>query len=402
MNSPTNLCLLLCVSILFSSCASTKFADIEGGSSFEYVVDEKNLWKQCEEIQDNLVNSTAIYPDEQLDSYVNAVLKKLIAGREEAWGADIKAYIVYDSDFNAMMFPNGFMIVHTGLLAHLDNEAQLATILGHELTHFLHRHSLKQQNNLVNITAFLSALRVAAVGASCGLAYSGYDPTAISTIHDSIAIGLQGAFYGYSRSAEFDADNGGFNLIKETGYDVNEAKVAMENMLAATELIEKKNRTPYFYSSHPKTKLRIKNYAKFIKSLSKEVDLKVSISSGEKEYMSKIKDLLIDNLALDIKKKNIKLANRQLEKYVEAYSEDYKSLYFSGLLLMREGEKEEAITKFSRSKELNPNYSAALKELGILLYKKGEKVAAKENFKKYLVLEPSAKDAEFIRGYIDE
>lgn len=402
MKAPTNLCLLLCVSAFFSSCASTKFANIESAASFEHVLDEKSLWKQCEEIQKKLVNSTAIYPDDQLDVYVNSVLDKLIAGNEEKWGADIKAYIVYDSDFNAMMYPNGFMIVHTGLLAHLDNEAQLATILGHELTHFLHRHSLKQQNKRVNVTAALSTLRLAAVGATYGLAYSGYDSSAIRTIHDSIAIGLEGAFYGYSRSTEFDSDQGGFELIKKAGYDVNEAKAAMENMLVVTELVEKKNRAPYFYSSHPKTKARVKNYEKFINNLSKEVDVGASISNGEKEYMSRIKNLLVDNLELDIKKKNIKLAKRQIKKYVKAYSEDYKSLYLEGVLLMREGEKEKAIEKLSKSKELNPNYSAVLKNLGILLYKKGEKTEAKENFEKYLALEPNAKDAEFIRGYINE
>lgn len=394
--------LILFATTFLISCASTNFENIENISKFEHVEDEKSLWKEVEEVQKKLVNSSAIYPDKDLQNYVNGVLDKLVAGNEVNWGADIEAHVIYNSDFNAAMWPNGFMIVHTGLLAHLDNEAQLATILGHELTHFLHRHSLKSRNKLVNITAALGTIRVAAVGAAYGLAYNGYDPSGIDDLHNAIALGFEGAYYGYSRATEFDADEGGFDLVKERGYDVKEAKAAMENMLVATELVEKKGEIPYFYSSHPKTKLRIKNYSKFINDLSKDVDLKSTISNGEQEYMNHIKNMLIDNLSLDIKKKNIKLAKRQIERYSKAYSDDYKSLYYEAMILLREDKKDEAIEKLSKSKQLNSQHPDTLKELGVLLYKKGDKDEAKDNFRNYLILQPDAKDADFIRRYLDE
>ena len=46
--------------------------------------------------------------------------------------------------FNAMMAPNGMMLVWSGLLLRVENEAQLAAILGHELGHYLERHSVEQ------------------------------------------------------------------------------------------------------------------------------------------------------------------------------------------------------------------------------------------------------------------
>ncbi|MBU1995995.1 MAG: M48 family metalloprotease [Candidatus Omnitrophica bacterium] len=396
-------CLSVFITVFLFGCASTNFTNIESDTSFEHVTDEKSLWKQVEEIQNKLVDSDAIYPDDDLHNYVNGVLDKLADGNKEQWGGDIDAHIIYDSDFNAAMYPNGFMIVNTGLLANIDNEAQLALILGHELTHFLHRHSLKQINNQVNITAALSTFRVAAVGAAYGLAYSGYDTSAISAIHDTISLGLQGMFYGYSRSSERDADQNGYELMEKAGYDTREAKAVLENMLKAQNLLDKKNKTPYFYSSHPKTKMRIDNYEKYLKELAKESGETVPATiKNEQEYMAQVKELIIDNLELDIKKSNINLAKSQMEKYIRTYSDDHKSLYFEALILLQEGQKDEAIRKLNKSKEMNKDNPAVLKELGIQLYKNEEKREAKENFQRYLEIQPDAKDAEFIRGYINE
>jgi len=397
----TKINVIVFLSFFLVSCASTNFDNIENTTGFEYEKDEKSLWKAVENIQKKLVRSDAIYPDEELHEYVNSVLNRIIDGNREKWGSDIVVYILYDSDFNAGMYPNGFMVIHTGLLANIDNEAQLAIVLGHELTHYLHRHALKGQNKFINIKAALSTLTVAAVGASYGLAYSGYDPSAISTIHDTISLGLVGTFYGYSRSQETDADAYGFELLKQAGYEPKESKKAFENMYEAQELLDKKNRVPYFYHSHPKIKSRIKNFEKYLSNLSKESSEKESMRKGEKEYLSKVKGLLLDNLELDLKKNRLKLVKSQLDKYKDNYSEDYKSLYFEAMILLREDNRDEAINKLVKSIELFSDYPDALKELGLQLYKKGEKNKAKENFQKYLKLKPHAIDAEFIRGYIN-
>lgn len=396
-----NLSVFIFLSLFLTSCASTNFNNIEDAKSFEYVKDEKNLWKAVEDIQSNLLKSDAIYPDEDLHAYINGVLNNLIARDKEKWGTNIEVHIIYDSDFNASMYPNGFMLIHTGLLANIDNEAQLATVLGHELTHFLHRHSLKGQNKKINVNAALSTLRVAAIGASYGLAYSGYDPSAMSTIHDTISLGLVGAFYGYSRSQETDADAYGFELIRQAGYDPEESKKAFENMFKAQELLDRKDKTPYFYHSHPKTKSRIENFERYLNSLSRAQLEGQHAIKGEKEFMNRIKEVLLDNLELDLKKNRLKLAKRQLDKYKDSFTEDCRSLYFEAMLLLRDGKIDEAINKLTKSKSLDSDYSNVLKELGLQLYKKGEKNKAKENFKRYLELQPNAKDAEFIRGYID-
>lgn len=402
MNNGRKFISLLFLVVFFSGCASTQIVNMEDANKFQHVEDEKSLWQTVEKMQENLLNSSAIYPDDRLHAYVNRILDKLTEGKESAWGVDVTAHILFDSDFNAGMYPNGFMVINTGLLANIDNEAQLAMLLGHELTHFLHRHCLKQINNRVNITAALSVFQVAAVGASYGLAYSGYDTSALCLVHDTVALGMQGMYYGYSRTCENDADSNGFELMKRAGYDPREAKKMFEHMMKSQELIEKKHQMPYFYSSHPKTKQRISHFEKYFKGLSPAEIEGVSKFNGETEYRGITQNLILDNLELDIRKNNLKLAKHQLEKYARLFPENPRSLYLDALILLEDGNQDAAIDKLVQSKAYDTNNPEVLRVLALQLYKRGEKEKARVDFQRYLQLKPDANDAEFIRGYLNE
>ena len=82
--------------------------------------------------------SPALVTDEALNTYVRKVVCEL-AGEH---CASLRVYIVDDPSSNAMTAPNGMVIVWTGLLLRSQNEAELAFVLGHEITHYLKRHSL--------------------------------------------------------------------------------------------------------------------------------------------------------------------------------------------------------------------------------------------------------------------
>src|SRR5688572_27100179 len=84
-----------------------------------------------------------LYPDEQVQRYVNDVGMSLVryAGRQDLpW-----QFRVIESDqINAFALPGGFVYITSGLLSNLENEAQLASILGHEIGHVTERHSVQQ------------------------------------------------------------------------------------------------------------------------------------------------------------------------------------------------------------------------------------------------------------------
>lgn len=101
--------------------------------------DERGMWQSCEEVEEAIATSNLRIQAPNLTHY----LTDLVLSLTEGMTTNVRVYPIWESDFNASMFPNGVMIVNSGLLARVRNEAQLAAVLGHECGHFLRQHSLK-------------------------------------------------------------------------------------------------------------------------------------------------------------------------------------------------------------------------------------------------------------------
>jgi len=383
-----------------SSCASTRVSNIEDVESLSFADDEKGLWERVEDMQKVVLKSDLVYVDEELSVYVNEILDKLIGDIVKEKGLEVTVYVIKDPNFNASAFPNGVIYVHSGLVANLESEAQLATVLGHESIHFLHRHLLKQHRTSVNMSALANFVQLAAAGASGGLAYSGYNSSGVSLIGQYLALGIQGAFFGYGRGLEREADRDGFDLIVEAGYDPRETKKAFEIMYEATK--KEKFDIPYFYQTHPKTKARIKSFEKLIKKHAEETNKEPEGVVEEKAYIQKTRNVLIDNARMDIMRNKKDIAKRQIERIKKHFPDDPSGIYLEAKWLVLEEKKEEAIQKLVDCVEKAPDLPEARVDLGLLYYKSGEKDKAKEQFKKYLALRPNAQDAEYVRGYLNE
>lgn len=394
------LCCILCFCI--SSCASTRIQSMDTSEKFEIYDDEARLWKRSEEGQEILNKSGFIYKNDELTQYVNNILHKLVGDFERANNVELKAYILKDPLFNAFCWPNGVIYLHTGIIANAENEAQLATILGHEASHFLCRDSLKQHRSQINKSAFLTVfdMTLGSLTYALGGTSTSYGSSAdlLRLLGDYVVIG---SVFGYSRDIEREADKNAFEFMKKAGYNPLEGKKFFENMYKATK--EEKDKVPYFYHSHPRTKERIKTYASLIKNLSKETDGEITGIENSEIYNKITKNVLLDNAELDMKRKNgLKSAKRQIEKYNRLYPDNARAYCLLGKLLILEDNKEEAKKALSRSVELNQDYAESYRDLGLLYYKNGEKEIAASNFKKYLQLKPKSKDADYIRGYLNE
>jgi hypothetical protein len=81
--------------------------------------------------------------DPELQGYVEKVGKSLVPGWVDPNVYRFNFSIIADPSLNAFALPDGTVVVHTGLLAALENEAQLATVLGHEIAHVTHRHGYR-------------------------------------------------------------------------------------------------------------------------------------------------------------------------------------------------------------------------------------------------------------------
>ena len=147
--------------------------------------------------------------DPVLTAYVNRVGQRLVSSREaQESGFPFTFEVVADPSINAFALPGGPMFIQTGLLRAVDNEAQLAGVMGHEMSHVILRHGTNQASKaqLIQLPAILGS-QVAGNSMIGKLAQAG------------IGLGAGSVLLKFSRSAESQADLMGSHLMAEAGYD---------------------------------------------------------------------------------------------------------------------------------------------------------------------------------------
>jgi len=379
------------LSVLFcfiaTGCATTGLPPVTKDLRLED--DERRLWNRSEEEEKVINRSGLIYRDKELETYLNEVPQKLLPS-EIFVHIPFKIIVVRNHLFNAFAYPNGVIYVHTGILARMDNEAQFATLLAHEMTHATHRHLVEQFRDIKNKTAFLATIQVttAGLGVFGGLA---------SFIG---AIGTIAAVTGYSREHETEADSEGFKLMADAGYDPKEAQKLFMHL--KKELEEEKRKEPYFFGTHPKIVERLENYETLLKAKSHEE--RGGILNTE-IFLKNISRLILDNARDDLKAGRFKIAERGVEKYLGTNSESAEAYCLLGDIRRQRGEGddiERAKDHYQRAISINLSYPDSHKGVGLIYYKRGEKTLAKKALEFYLSLSPHALDRGHIEEYIHQ
>lgn len=181
--------------------------------------------------------------DAQLNSYIRRIGERL-ASTPEAGGFPYSFKVVGDQSLNAFALPGGPTYVHTGLISAAENEAQLAGVMAHEISHVALRHGTNQASkaNLVQLPAMLAGAVLGQDGGMLGgLAQLG------------IGLGANSVLMKFSRSAERDADLLGARIMAKAGYNPIEMARFFEKLEA-----EGGARGPQFLSSHPNPGNRMK------------------------------------------------------------------------------------------------------------------------------------------------
>src|SRR2546428_829920 len=155
---------LVIVAFLTVSCASRSVSPIgAGGQPFKPEADELRLWAQAEKEEEQLQKKAKPYDDPLLEEYLAKIGDKLTSDEvRAAGGPGFRFGVMRDPTLNAFAMPNGRIYIHTGLLSRLDNEAQLAMIVGHEMTHVTNRHALSFTRDVQNKQILYTVLAVAA------------------------------------------------------------------------------------------------------------------------------------------------------------------------------------------------------------------------------------------------
>jgi predicted Zn-dependent protease len=184
---------------------------------------EVQLGKQ---IRQELINSGEIklYQNPNLKSYLNGIGQKLVKVSDRS-NIPYNFEIVNSDEVNAFATMGGFIYIHTGLMKTASNEAELASVVGHEIGHVVAKHSVKQMRQEAIAQGVLTA--------------SGLDQ------RQAVQIGVQLLSLRYSRQDEKEADQLGLQMLTKASY----APGPMIDFMRKLEQLSAK--VPTILSSHP-------------------------------------------------------------------------------------------------------------------------------------------------------
>lgn len=180
--------------------------------------------------------------DPKYTSRVNRVAPKVIraaGGNPAEW----EVVVFASKQLNAFALPGGKIGIYTGILDIMENDAQIATVLGHEVAHVKLNHSGQRYGRSAATQAGLGVAQIALGGGG----------QMSQTALQALGLGAQyGVILPFSRQHELEADKLGLRFMKTAGYDMNEAIRFWEKMSAS-----KSGAPPEFMSTHPSDATRI-------------------------------------------------------------------------------------------------------------------------------------------------
>jgi len=258
--------LLILLTLAFLSCAVTG----PGGKKSIIIIPTSQEVAIGVGMDEEIRKTEKILDDSLWQDYITEIGQKIVNVSDRK---DLKYHFaVIESDqINAFAAPGGYLYFYTGIIKEMKNEAELASVVAHEISHVVARHSIKRVQAAMGVSLVSQLI--------LGDNNSKIIQTAIGT-----AVGLK--FASYSRDNEREADNFGLNYMIAAGYHPN-GMVSMFKILA-----EKGGKTSNVFeqlaSSHPDTQERINNTKKDIQTY---MPLKSDLTFGE-EHFQKMKERL--------------------------------------------------------------------------------------------------------------
>ncbi len=362
---------------LLGGCAgSSHVKPFANGAATRHVSEEESrLWLEANEFDDALRRQGAIYDDPAVTAYVQGVMDRLYP----SFKGRIHVRILKSPDLNAFALPNGSIYVHLGLLARLENEAELATVLAHEGAHFVDKHGLLQRRNIKSASVFATGMAVAGVPVVGSLA-------AASSI------------YGFSRDLEREADHIGYEHLQRAGYDTAQGVKVFDILAAEVKALDVKE--PYFFSSHPRLQERIDSFQELMR---KEPATGHRIAA--QEFLNATTGVRVAALESDLSFDRYKSVLLVLERPAERAGYPPYVDYYLGEAYRRRGDKgdaDRALKAYRAAIRAAPGFAPTYRAAGIVCLKRGNHQQAAEYFRAYLRRAPNAADVGYVREYLNQ
>jgi hypothetical protein len=343
----------------------------------DLATDEGGLWAMMDREESRLRRSPFRMRDESLFSYLTEIACSL--GGDHC--PDIRVYPVRVPFFNASMAPNGMMQVWSGLLLRMENEAQLAAVIGHEIGHFLQRHSLERLRDIKARAAFGQFIGMFGVVGLAGQLAS-----------------LAGAF-AFSREHEREADRIGVALMRKARYDAREAAKVWGNLL--DEVKSNPNADPsrnnVLFATHPPSDER-----------RAALEVLAAGNSGEtheERYRARLAPWRFGLFEDELKRGQFFESLTLIERMLLREPGSAELLHFRGEARRQRNLKEDrslALADFETAIATGRAPAESYRSLGYLHKGFEQRDAARQAWQQYLERAPMAADAALIKQAVEE
>lgn len=333
--------------------------------------DERGLWMVADDAERELKRSSFLVRDAGINAYLRETLCRIARDC-----ADIRLYVVRDATFNASMAANDVLVVNTGLLMRMRDEAQLAAVLGHEVAHYRYRHLLlgfRELRGRATAGVWLAMTGVGLLAATAAL----------------------GGYFQFTREMEAQADAESVPMLAQAGYDPRRAAAIWQQIrdeqdatAAARGTKSRKDKDRSFWASHPPSAERLAALSALAARVKGGADV------GTARYRDKLASLWPQLIDDEVKRNDFGGTEFLLTNLAQGqWTPDL--LYARGELYRARGRPDDlaaAVGFYRQALAADPGHAECYRGLGLAQLRAGETVAGREALRRYLEQRPQAGD----------
>jgi predicted Zn-dependent protease len=318
--------------------------------------------------------------DQNLNDYVSEIGNRLAAVSDRALPYEF--VVLNESTPNAWALPGGKIAVNRGLLLALNNEAELAAVLGHEIVHSAARHGAQAMQRGTLLQGAILATSIVAKDSE----YSNY-------IVGAAELGSQLVSLRYGRDKELESDAYGIEYMLRAGYDPRAAVTLQETFVAMSDA-KKTGWLEGLFSSHPPSVERVNANQQSVSA----IDLRQDLETGEQRYTQHLAYLRsVESAYVSYDRAQFLIEEKQFESALKALAlaqkiEPKEARFYGtmGDLYRLQLQHKKAKTAYDRALVLDQGFYAYYLGRGLSNAKLGYAAAAKSDLSKSNELLPTA------------
>jgi predicted Zn-dependent protease len=350
-----------------------------------------------------------VYDDPRLGGYLAGIVDRLATDQERDGGLPpVAVVVVRDPTIGVFAMPEARVYVHSGLLAAVANEAQLAAILAREVTHLRRGHA-------ATVTAD-AAGRIAAgldaIAPSLSAALGRGDEARVVSPVASVILGARlphaytGAIAGHGAEREREADAGAFERLVRAGYDPREAPRVFERLRRAA--LDGGGAERFYVAGEASVAERVAAFTRRPEATSASPRAPIREAADFDVVMI---PLVRENARLEMQAGRFRAARAQLDRVIAGDPSDARAHLYEGDLHRLRAQRARsvadrddlarmALTAYQRCEEVDPSVAEVSRQIGLLYYQQGRLDQARAAFERYLARRPDAPDAARVAEYV--